>query len=150
MPKIVELIGCVYNYYNDVLEQIEYIGAAKNYKADAYVCVATLPNDSNYVITNESNTCEFYIIKADNSILNDFSINDWIYGEEPSIPVLATSMYGKPTVTYYSDEALTVEVTELTSLTPAGTYYAKVVTPSGDNFISVTKVYTFTIEEGNE
>ena len=104
-----------------------------------YKVVVKVDEDTNY--NSASDTKEFTISKADNTWIDELTINGWTYGQTANKPS-AKAKFGDVTYTYSNKENGTY-----TSAVPtkAGTYYVKAEVIGNENYTGLESVVSFEI-----
>ena len=109
-----------------------------------YRVVVSLDGNNNY--NSALDTKEFTISKANNTWVNELTINGWTYGQSANIPS-ASSTFGTVKYTYSESENGTYVDTVPTN---AGTYYVKAEVIGNENYKGlVSEAVEFTISKAN-
>ena len=108
-----------------------------------YKVVVKVDEDTNY--NSASDTKEFTISKADNTWIDELTINGWTYGQTANKPS-AKAKFGDVTYTYSNKENGTY-----TSDVPsnAGTYYVKATVAETENYTGLESVVPFEIKKAD-
>ena len=109
-----------------------------------YKVVVKVDEDSNY--NSASDTKDFTISIADNTWVNELTINGWTYGDSANTPT-AKSKFGDVVFSYGESKDGTYTSTVPTN---AGTYYVKATVEGTSNYTGLTSdPVTFTIKKAS-
>ncbi len=89
----------------------------------------------------------FVIAKAENKWVTEYAREGWTEGDAPSEEAEPCAKYGEAKISYYTDEACTVEFTGSFEEAKAGVYYVRVTVSEGNNYRSLAGTYSFTVGE---
>ena len=139
----------VITYYKDSAYQQEITEESlKTAPAGTYYVkvVVNATSDYNGLETKYS----FRILPTNNRFIQEYSRDDFVYGETPSVPTMPKVLDGTPIITYYKDASLTEVIDENEIATaPVGKYYVKVTVEATASCQSIEGIYSFSILKAN-